>query len=277
MRLIDKTLWFINAHYQDPLSLEEIAEVVGLSRHHLARAFGEATGRSVMSYVRGLRLADAAKSLSAGAPDILAVALEAGYGSHEAFTRAFRDTFGETPESVRVRRSVSHLKLTEPLTMATSNAPVLKPPRLADGRTFTVAGLSQHYTFDGLAGIAAQWMRLVPHIGHIDGAVAGGIAYGVVSQADDDGCEYLCGVEVNSGAALPKDFVTVKVPAGRYLVFRHDGHVSAVRQTFGAIYGDYLPNSDHTAGDGPSFERYGPEFDGRTGEGGFEIWLPVTG
>jgi AraC family transcriptional regulator len=47
-----------------------------------------------MRYVRGRRLTEAAKVLSDGAPDILTVALDAGYGSHEAFTRAFRDQFG---------------------------------------------------------------------------------------------------------------------------------------------------------------------------------------
>jgi len=44
---------------------------------------------SVMRYVRGRQLTEAARCLASGAPDILAIALEAGYGSHEAFTRAF--------------------------------------------------------------------------------------------------------------------------------------------------------------------------------------------
>ena len=60
-----------------------------------------------MRYVRGRRLTEAAKALSNGAPDILSVALDAGYGSHEAFTRAFRDEFGVTPETIRAQ---GHLK-----------------------------------------------------------------------------------------------------------------------------------------------------------------------
>ncbi|MGE5157753.1 MAG: helix-turn-helix domain-containing protein [Gemmatimonas sp.] len=70
----------------------------------MVRAFAAATGFSVMRYVRARRLSEAARALARGAPDILSLALEADYGSHEAFTRAFRDHFGMTPEAVPPRR-----------------------------------------------------------------------------------------------------------------------------------------------------------------------------
>src|SRR3569833_2165782 len=98
MNPVGKALWYIESHFSAQLSLEEIAEIGGVSRYHMTRAFGAATGQSVMRYVRARRLTEAARALSGGAPDILAVAIEAGYGSHEAFTRAFRDQFGMTPE-----------------------------------------------------------------------------------------------------------------------------------------------------------------------------------
>src|SRR5262249_61845226 len=99
------------------IALEEIAPVAGVSRYHMARAFAEATGQSPMRYARGRRLTEAARSLAAGAPDILAVALSAGYGSHEAFTPAFRDQFGVTPEAVRTGRCFGNISLVEPTRM----------------------------------------------------------------------------------------------------------------------------------------------------------------
>src|SRR6202035_1143537 len=105
------------------------AEVAGVSRHHVTRAFGEATGLSVMRYVRGRRLSEAAKSLANGAPDILGVALEAGYGSHEAFTRAFRDQFGPAPETVRAQRHLDNIPLVEPIRMDQTLLAELPPPR----------------------------------------------------------------------------------------------------------------------------------------------------
>ena len=101
MNPVAKALWFIESHFAQEVTLVEVSDVAGVSRFHMARAFGMTTGCSVMRYVRGRRLSEAARTLAKGAPDIIGVALDAGYGSHEAFTRAFRDQFGLTPEMVR--------------------------------------------------------------------------------------------------------------------------------------------------------------------------------
>src|ERR1700676_91105 len=113
MNAIAKALWFIESHFTSEITLEDLAKAGGVSRFHMTRAFGAATGRSIMRYVRGRRLSEAAKALSKGAPDILSVALDAGYGSHEAFTRAFRDEFGITPDAVRQRGDLDNLELVE--------------------------------------------------------------------------------------------------------------------------------------------------------------------
>src|SRR5512140_307314 len=113
MNPAQKALWFIESHLARELSLDEIAAIGGISRFHMVRAFAAATGLSVMRYVRARRLTEAARALASGAPDILTLALDADYGSHEAFTRAFRDHFGVTPETVRASSRLDHLKLQE--------------------------------------------------------------------------------------------------------------------------------------------------------------------
>src|SRR6476619_2734305 len=117
MNPAQKALWFIESHLADQLTLDQIAGVAGIWRFHLVRAFAAATGLSVMRYVRARRLSEAARALAGGAPDILTLALEADYGSHEAFTRAFRDHFGVTPEIVRATTCLDRLKLQEPIVM----------------------------------------------------------------------------------------------------------------------------------------------------------------
>ena len=88
--LTNKALWTIERHLDQSLTLNDLARACGVSQFHLAHAFGQATGFPVMQYVRGRRLTEAAQSLASGnAPDILNLALDAGYGSHEAFSRAF--------------------------------------------------------------------------------------------------------------------------------------------------------------------------------------------
>jgi len=98
MNVSARALWFIESHLSDSLSLETIAAAVGVPVFHLARAFSLAVGCGPAAYVRSRRLGEAARKLAAGAPDILALALESGYGSHEAFTRAFRDEWPLTED-----------------------------------------------------------------------------------------------------------------------------------------------------------------------------------
>ena len=117
MTPVGKALWFIESHFAQALSLEEIAAAGGVSRYHMAHVFSLTTGLSVMRYVRGRRLSEAAKALASGAPDILTVALDVGYGSHEAFTRAFREQFGVTPEQLRASNTVDHIPLLEAMRM----------------------------------------------------------------------------------------------------------------------------------------------------------------
>ena len=95
---VGKALWFIEIELDAELTLDGISAICGMTRFGLSRIFSMSTGWPVMRYVRSRRLTRAARTLTQGAPDILRVALDAGYGSHEAFTRAFRDLFGVTPD-----------------------------------------------------------------------------------------------------------------------------------------------------------------------------------
>src|SRR5258707_2733425 len=143
MSPVGKAIWLIENQLASDLSLDGLARLGGVSRFYLSRAFGLATGYSVMRYVRGRRLTEAARALAADAPDILAVALDAGYGSHEAFTRAFRDHFGVTPEAVRAATCLDHLKLQEPILMDSTATDHLNPPRFETSKPLLVAGAGE--------------------------------------------------------------------------------------------------------------------------------------
>jgi AraC family transcriptional regulator len=271
---VEKALWYVESHFGQSLSLDEIAGAGGVSRHHMVRAFGAVTGRSVMAYVRGRRLSVAARSLAAGAPDILSVALDAGYDSHEAFTRAFRDQFGQTPEQVRSGACLDHLKLVEPLRM-TQALTDISPPRFETSKPMLIAGLSERYNQQTTAGIPAQWQRFQPWLGHVPGQV-GEVAYGVCYNGDGEGnIDYMSGVEVSDFGDLPPELSKVRLSGQTYAVFTHKGHVGDVHHTWMTIWSRWFPDSGKAHADAPDFERYGPEFDPRTGLGGFEIWVPI--
>lgn len=275
---VAKALWYIESHYAQSLSLDDIAACAGVSRFHLLRAFGNATGQSVMTYVRGRRLTRAARQLAEGADDILTVAIEANYSSHEAFTRAFREQFGVTPESVRQQGHAGHLTLTESQSMQHIPVTPLREPRFEAGRLLTIAGLAERYSAENCsASIPGLWQRFGAWLGHVPGQL-GGVAYGVCYNFDEAGnMDYLCGVEVADFSSLPAEFARLRIPPQRYVVFTHSEHVSAIRGTWNAIWGEWLPKSGHEVADAPFFERYDTSFDPRTGNGGVELWIPLKG
>jgi AraC family transcriptional regulator len=275
MNPAQKALWFIESHLADALTLDEVAAIAGISRFHLVRAFAAATGLSVMRYVRARRLSEAARALANGAPDILSVALDADYGSHEAFTRAFRDHFGVTPETVRASPHLENLQLQEPIVMDSTVIDNLQPPRFATGKPLLVAGVGERYTCESGAAIPGQWQRFHQSVDSIPGRI-GKVAYGVCCNGDDAGnFDYIAGVEVSDFSDLPREFSRVRIPEARYAVFSHREHISTIRRTVNTIWNQWLPASGLQAADAPNFERYDENFDPLTGNGGLEIWIPV--
>ncbi|NEZ66266.1 AraC family transcriptional regulator [Leptolyngbyaceae cyanobacterium CCMR0082] len=275
MNVVHKGLWYIESHFRKSVGLEDVARASHVSKFHLTRAFSEVMGMSLMKYVRRRRLTEAAKVLAGGAPDILSVALDHGYSSHEAFSRAFKEEFHLTPEVVRSQGNLNNLSLMEPIAMTTTPLPKLSTPRvetLANKRLF---GIVERYDCESAAGIPNQWQRFVPYLDSMPKKL-GSAAYGVCYNYDDDGVfDYLCGVEVQTDNGLPFGLVQLNLPAQKYAVFSHDGHISEIRSVISAIWSDGLLQSGYEAAAGPMLEKYDETFNSETGLGGFEIWVSI--
>lgn len=277
MSVVDKALWVIERNSTGELNLPAIAEASGVSRSHLASAFGATTGWPVMKYLRARRLTRAAETLAQGAPDILAVALDVGYGSHEAFTRAFRDQFGVPPERVRERASTAGLALVGPLDLKARERPALAPPWLTEGPAVRAVGLSRRHSFDKVIGIPIQWEEfMATYYGRIPQRLDG-IPIGVQQPADDEGnFDYVCAAEVSMFGQVSQDLVRLELPGRRYAVFEHRAHVSLLFHTYAAIWNEVLPEHGWVLAQAPVIERHAPSFDPQTGEGGLALWIPLA-
>jgi AraC family transcriptional regulator len=280
MQAIGRALWYIESHLGEPIALADVAKVSGVSRFHLARSFTAIVGYPVFAYARARRLSEAARLLAGGAPDIMQVAFAVGYGSHEAFTRAFREQFGLTPEDVRARRSLSDLSILEPVRMSDASPAPVAPDRIVTSQPMLFAGMRKYFRFDERAGIPSLWQAFGPHIGSIPGEVRGatyGLCLAPSDANDDSGFDYAPAVEVTSLSDIPEGLSGIRIAAREWAVFRHAGHVSTIGATC-AAGGEWLAQSGRAWADGPMqmIERYGPEFDPRTGLGGCEVWIPVA-
>ena len=98
---IEDVMRYIREHINEPLDREMLAAVAGFSIPHFHRVFTAHVGESAASYVRRLRMERAGRKLRMGAVDITEVALSAGYDTHAAFSRAFKQQFGLSPSEFR--------------------------------------------------------------------------------------------------------------------------------------------------------------------------------
>lgn len=85
------------------------------------------------------------------------------------------------------------------------------------------------------------------------------------------------GVEISESSGLPEQFSCVQIPAQRYVIFPHRGHVFRLCYTVHAIWSQWFPESGNRRAttDGANLlERYGEDFDPLLGMGDIEVWLP---
>ena len=140
-----------------------------------------------------------------------------------------------------------------------------------------MAGLRRVHTFSGAVhSIPEQWQAL-REMGTLPGQ-QGTEMYGLMCGADPAAqtFEYMTGVEVASFDALPPGTGRMRVPAQRYAVFIHRGHVSTLHTTWDAIWNGWLPRSEYRMANTPEFELYDERFDPRTGAGVIEVWASIT-
>jgi AraC family transcriptional regulator len=92
---------YVREHTDEELNREVLAAVAGFSVPHFHRIFTAHVGENIASYVRRVRLERAGQKLRMGAVDITEVALAAGYDTHAAFSKAFKQHFGLSPSEFR--------------------------------------------------------------------------------------------------------------------------------------------------------------------------------
>jgi AraC family transcriptional regulator len=265
----------METHLGREMELSAFARAEAVSAAHLIRAFRQRTGLSPIAYFRARKLSEAAKALATGRGDILNIALDTGYGSHEAFTRAFTAQFGCPPSAVRSPDTLATLTLTEPLTMTDPDPIPLAPPTIKTREAFHVTGIDGAFKFSTIPEIPALWAKLNAREDEIEAAEAG-LAFGICHGQGEDGFRYLAGFPTVRGASVPNGMARLAIPAGRYAVFEHKGHVTELHRTMQAIFDRGLTDAGLTTRDGPELEVYDKRFDPKTGRGTVEIWIPVA-
>lgn len=243
----------VQRHLDDELDAGALAELSGFSRHHFHRVFRGATGESVMGFCRRLRLERAAQQLRYGDASVTEIAFDVGYGSHEAFTRAFRARFGVPPRTFRATA--------EPRTMP--DVPVTlrhEPARVA----LALRHVGPYEDCDEV------WRRMSADPRMFQALAAQRASVGLVY--DDPEITRADRLRYDAGLVLPEHFVDTfdpggtgmtrrEIPAGTYAVAVHRGPYTSILETYVALIGRALPSRGVELAPEPVVEVYlvGPE------------------
>jgi len=281
---LNRVVEFVDDHLTEDLEIDRLARSLGTTEYHVRRMFSSLAGMPLSEYIRRRRMTVAAADLL-GDGDLLDIAVRYGYGSTEAFGRAFRSVHGVSPADVRrdggPLRSQPQLRFR--LTVE-GNSPM--DTRIADRPAFRLIG---HATRVPLIHHGVN-----PHIqAHIADLPASEHArlkalgdtqpeglLQVSADVDPDYAEgseltYLHGVAVSEDAPVPDDLDAIEVPAGSWAVFRSSGeYPAALQATWAATASDWFPSNPWRLRPGPSIVAVldrSPDFSTAT----CELWLPV--
>lgn len=279
------------------LDLSSLAREAALSPFHFHRVFRGMVGETPLEMHRRLRLERAARQLVSTDDPVTTIAFDAGYETHESFTRVFRRAFGAAPSSFRndARGDTARprqLDLTAPCGVHFSSS--YEPTSLV----FLIGETTMHVDIETMA---EQRVATVRHVGPYSrigdafarlGELAGraglltpdaatgmvAIYYDDPETTPPDQLTSDAGIVVKEGITLPAGLVERRLSAGQYARTTHEGPYTRLGDTWARLMGDWLPKSGHRVGAGSSFEVYRntPE-NAAPAELRTDLYVPITG
>jgi AraC family transcriptional regulator len=282
----------IDRHLDEPLELETLAGIANFSPFHFHRLFSAWMGETLGGYVRRRRLEVGAQRLiiQPAAP-VLEVALSVGFGSTEAFARAFKARFGLTPSSWRTakesNRSLLNRKPRQAARHARRNHEVSKSVsqeasmdvKIIDRKPATVAYL-RHVGPYG-PELSQFWDETVYPWMKTNGLLARP-RYGISLDDPDitapEKCRYDAAVEVEPDFVGAGQHLTTSIPGGKYAAARFTGSGAEIGNAWMELLRDWLPGSGLQLDGRPLFEYYAPDMQMDDATGAFEcdLCIPVT-
>lgn len=279
---LNQSLEYIERRLDQDVDVAEVARIAATSEYHLRRMFSALAGMPLSEYVRRRRLTVAGGEVLAGRASLLDIAVRYGYGSGEAFARAFRALHGVGPGEARRTGAalVSQPRLTFRLTVEGSSS---MRYRVVDKPDFGVVGLKTRVPLvhtgpnqaiiDFVRGIDPGTLERLEELSDQE-------PRGVVAVCDDldpsraEGTELDYYQGVITSAAAPDGTTVLPVPAGTWAVFTTSGPApEAIQELWRDVFTQWFPSNPYRGRPGPEILRTRMSPD--RAEADAELWLPV--
>ena len=271
----------IEAHLDGDVDAAALARIALTSEYHYRRMFSALAGMPLSEYVRRRRLTIAGAEVIAGNRPLLDVALAAGYGSGEAFARAFRAFHGVGPDEARRSGAAlqSQPRIAFRLTVEGSHA---MEYRIVQKDAFRIIGRTARVPIvhEGMNEALVSFIRGIgrEEIARIaalsDGEPAGVLGVSAhLSPGREEGSafDYTHGVVSSAPAG---DLDTLEVPAGTWAVFASSGAFPlAIQYLWRDVFTQWFPSNPYASRPGPEILRTVLSEDGAAAD--CELWIPV--
>ncbi|MFS7876340.1 AraC family transcriptional regulator [Streptomyces asiaticus] len=279
---LNEALDHIDARLDQRIEVAELARIAMTSEYHFRRLFSALAGISLSEYIRRRRLTLAGAEVLAGERTLLEIAVRYGYGSGEAFARAFRAMHGVGPgEARRAGASLSSQpRMSFRLIVEGSSS---MRYRVVEKERFQVVGRKVRVPLvhEGVNPAIAEFIRglgqeTIRRIAALSDQEPEGIL-GVSdnldpSRAEGTELDYYHGVV--TGAAAPEDLDTLTVPAGAWAVFENSGPFpQALQYLWRDVFTQWFPSNPYQSRPGPEILRTRLSQDGARADA--ELWIPV--
>jgi AraC family transcriptional regulator len=279
---------YIEDNLADEIDFNEAAKRACCSTFHFQRIFFVVNGITLAEYARRRRLTLAARELSSGNTKVIDIAMKYGYDSPDAFTRAFRNVHGITPQAARAPgvKLVAFPRVSFHIELKGGND---MDYRIMDKPAFEVIGKSRKSTTVNKANykeLPAFWDEfkstknyqvLNDLITKKPGVVTGSSMLGVCIPNEKKNMEeflYAIGIE-KPEKKVPVGFEVIHVPAATWAIFDVTGPAEkAVQDTTDRIYGEWFPSTGYEEASVPELEVYS---DGDMDSPNYhcQIWIPI--
>lgn len=249
-----KVIDYIGQHLDEEISLEKLSDIFCISKFHFHRLFTAFTGLSLQQYIRWLRLKRAAHQLMIDKDQpIINIAINAGFESHEAFSRVFKKMCGISPSQFRQGVDLAYWEQ-QPYCLPKQRKIEMKvevrninKTRLAVIEHRGDPRLVTDSVNKLVAWAKAQAISLKPKPGD-----AFGFGYDDPNTTEPAKFRFDLGFKIPENFKLDQGVVIEKyLPAGRYAVAMHKGSHNNLGDTIYPMYRDWLPKSGEEAGDLP--------------------------
>lgn len=279
---LNRALDHIEEHLRGDLDPAELARIATTSEYHFRRLFSALAGMPLSEYVRRRRLTVAGAEVLAGGRTLLEVAVRYGYGSGEAFARAFRAVHGVGPGEARRTGAALRSQPRMSFRLVVEGNSSMRY-RIVEKDAFRIVGRGARVPLvhegENLA-IAAHIRSIgreaLDRLARLSDGEPAGVLSAVTHLSDgrEEGAELDYWHGAVSGADVPEEFDALDVAAGTWAVFENEGpYPKALQYLWRDVFTEWFPSNPYASRPGPELLSVRPSEDWTTARA--ELWIPV--